>query len=476
MNSLASLDSPGFRARLAESERLHLKLMTLAFVVGLVNLLLRRLSSGVIMSSDAVFFPTLFLLLAGTGYQGLRFLQVRHREQAGTTARSDQPIWSLLADLLIPAGMLLILQEHSPLGRLQALSAPILMLMPFIILLSVLRLRPWLSFLTGVIAAVFHLGLAVWAIKHSSAPKEQTSVLFAYPFMLLMIGGAAAGVAWMARRYVIEATNEAILAERANKERALVERELQVAHDIQMGLLPKDPPSIPTFEIAGRCRPAARAGGDYFDWQQMPDGRFLVVIADVTGHGVGPALVTAVCRAYARASATRSPDSGQLLEQLNQLICDDVKGARFITMYVLMLDPEGEVEMLSAGHGPTFLYRVRDGRVEEFGADGLPLGILEGCTYGPLRRIRMEPGDVMLLATDGYTEYARAGDSEMFGTERMASLLQRHATKSSADFIDVLDREVKEFAVGGPQEDDMTAVVIRRVREGTPGTAATGQA
>ena len=109
------------------------------------------------------------------------------------------------------------------------------------------------------------------------------------------------------------------------------------------------------------------------------------------------------------------------------------------------------------------LLRSSDGRVETFGGDGLPLGILESAPYGPLQRLRLEPGDVLLLSTDGFGEYARAGDAEQFGEERMKEVLRAHATRGAGDLVAALDHAVADFANGAPQEDDMTAVVVRRL-------------
>lgn len=471
MTSVLALESPGFRQRLAKSERMHLALVSLVLLVLLLNVILRRALGGIVMSADAVFHPTVGVLLGGLAFQGLVLLWLRHTERKGTATPARASDWTLLTELLVPTSLMLILQNHSPRGEYAALSAPVLLLMPIVILLSVLRLRPWLSFGTGLVAGGFHVALVIRAFQRTDIPREHVPVLFSYGLLLVLTGVAAAAVAWMARRYVVEAASEATAAEQASKAKALVERELQVAHDIQMGLLPKDPPNLSSFDIAGMCRPAARAGGDYFDWQPLPDGRLVVVIADVSGHGVGPALVTAVCRAYARATVPSTPDAGELLQVLNRLICEDVKGLRFITMYVLVLAADGGVQMLSAGHGPTLLYRAGEERVESFGGDGLPLGIFEGATYGPLREVRMAPGDVLLLSTDGFFEYARAGDAEQFGEERMQGVLVSNAAQSATDLIASLDRAVLQFAGGAPQEDDMTAVAIRRLPVGSGGGA-----
>lgn len=464
MGSTTTFSSAGFQARLARSERLHQAFVSLVLLVLLTVFCWRRESHGLVMSTDAVFFPMVYVLIGGIAFQGFVFLWNRHSQRNGAVGRDGLMRWTLLIDLFVPVALLLILQDHSPRGQYAALSAPSLLLMPIVILLSVLRLRPWLSLGIGLAAALSHAGLVARAFHLTSIAQEHAPLLYSYAILLALTGLAAAGVSWLARDYVLEAAKEATAAEQASRDKALVERELQVAHEIQMGLLPTEPPILPSFDIAGMCRPAARAGGDYFDWQPLPDGRLVVVIADVSGHGVGPALVTAVCRAYARATAPRSPDAGELLEVLNRHICEDVKGLRFITMYVLVLDTKGGVEMLSAGHGPTFLYRAGEGRVETFGGDGLPLGIVQSATYGPLRRVQMAPGDVMLLSTDGFYEYSRTSDDELFGDERMKDFLIANASKTADELLSALDRTVLDFAVGAPQEDDMTAVAIRRVQ------------
>jgi serine phosphatase RsbU (regulator of sigma subunit) len=266
----------------------------------------------------------------------------------------------------------------------------------------------------------------------------------------------------MARRYVIEAVEEATEAERAALAVAAFDRDLRVAHDIQMGLLPSERPAIAGYDVAGMARPAAQAGGDYYDWQPLPDGRLVVAIADVTGHGIGPALVMAVCRAYSRASAPTTDGPQALMERLNDLIYEDVKGARFITMVLAVISASGDVEMVSAGHGPTLLYRAASNDVERFDGDGLPLGVVANESYGPRRDVRLERGDVLLMLTDGFFEYFRAGDDQQYGTERLASALRANAAGSPAQIIAAIDKSVTDFANGAPQNDDMTAVAIKR--------------
>jgi serine phosphatase RsbU (regulator of sigma subunit) len=209
-------------------------------------------------------------------------------------------------------------------------------------------------------------------------------------------------------------------------------------------------------------RPADETGGDYYDWQQLPDGRLLVVLADVTGHGIGPALVMAVCRAYARASAAVISDPAPLMRRLNELLLADLPDGRFITLAIALLSPDGTVELVSAGHGPTLLYRAADAAITSFGGDGLPLGLMPDERYEPVARFTMHPGDVLLLLTDGFFEWQRHPDREAFGIERLEQTLKDHATRAPADLLTALDHAATTFAAGAKQQDDVTAVVIRR--------------
>jgi serine phosphatase RsbU (regulator of sigma subunit) len=210
-------------------------------------------------------------------------------------------------------------------------------------------------------------------------------------------------------------------------------------------------------------RPADETGGDYYDWHTLPDGRLAVVVADVTGHGIGPALLMAVCRAYARASVPIVSECGEFFRQLNEFLYPDLRGDRFITFALALLDERGMVQLCSAGHGPTLLYRASTGRVERFGADGIPLGVDAKVAYGPARPLDLQSGDVLLMLTDGFFEWRRSADGEAFGIDRLCEELVRCSRDGAASILDRLDKRVCEFVGGSKQSDDMTAVVVRRL-------------
>jgi serine phosphatase RsbU (regulator of sigma subunit) len=431
--------------------------------VMLLLLFVRRLVHSDISAVNAIFYPLLFLLLSGIIFQVVAAVNIAGFVRRGQPLPRWRWMTGVVVDLAIPVAALAVIEAFSPTGHAGGLTAPALLVLPMVIMLTILRLRPWVSFLTGLGAAVAHWILVGATILTSEVESHHIPTLLTYGVMLLVTGAIAALISREVRGYVMQAVDEAVAAEQKQRELDAVERDLSVARDIQQGLMPSTSPSVPGFDIAGMARPAQQTGGDYYDWQEMPDGRLVVALADVTGHGIGPALVMAVCRAYARAAAPGTPNPAALLEQINGLIYHDLASTgRFITMVIAIVSPDGRVDLVSAGHGPSLLYRAADQKVEWFGGSGLPLGIDEGETYGPHRPFQLEPGDSMLLLTDGFVEWARTGDKKMFGVERLCATLRDQARGSAKEILTGVDAAVQAFAAGAPQLDDTTAVVIKR--------------
>jgi serine phosphatase RsbU (regulator of sigma subunit) len=254
--------------------------------------------------------------------------------------------------------------------------------------------------------------------------------------------------------------------------RARIEHDLEIARGIQRGLLPKEQLSMAGFEVAGWNQPAQETGGDYYDWQQLPDGRWVVSVADVTGHGIGPALVTAFCRAYSRATLSGTAELDRCVNRINELMHADLPEGRFVTFVVALLDADrGTVELLSAGHGPLLLHLAAQNRVESFTAHDIPLGLMNDVGYGPSQQIRLEKGDVLVLLTDGFFEWANP-EGEQFGTQRLAEAIKKAAGGSSKQIIADLHASVRDFVGDVQQPDDLTAVVIKRTAASTAATAA----
>jgi sigma-B regulation protein RsbU (phosphoserine phosphatase) len=254
---------------------------------------------------------------------------------------------------------------------------------------------------------------------------------------------------------------ERLAVEKAERQR--IEHDLDIARRIQQGLLPTAKPDLPDYDIAGWSRAADKTGGDYYDWQRLPDGRILISLADVSGHGIGPALVAAVCRAYARASVTAHEQGlAPIVDRLNGLLVDDMPEGRFVTFAGVLLDPKSHrVQMISAGHGPLFRCIAAGGRLIESDADGLPLGLFPGNEYGPANEFELEPADSVLLVTDGLFEWSNAA-GDCFGLDRLREAIQRLSPRSGDELIQGLYSEAQDFADGRAQADDVTIVVVKR--------------
>jgi serine phosphatase RsbU (regulator of sigma subunit) len=241
-----------------------------------------------------------------------------------------------------------------------------------------------------------------------------------------------------------------------------LEHDLSVARSIQQSLLPSMTPEIEGFEIAGWNQPADQTGGDYYDWQVLPNGTLVTELADVTGHGIGPALLAAVCRAYARASFSQGNGLLEAMEQLNAELIGDIGEGRFVTFVVAICVPGcPRVELLSAGHGPLFVYLLSEDRVEEIGAQGLPLGILSQFVSDPPKLLELNKGDLLVLATDGFFEWTN-GEGEQFGLKRVEDTIRKSKDKRPSELIATLYAAVLAFSGGTKQQDDLTAVVIKR--------------
>ena len=452
--------TPTFAARAQRSETRRVQVWGAALTAFLLLTLARRVTGGRVMATDAVFWPTVAVLALATVAQAWLLWRLRAADRAGRVLPPF--VWraSFAFDLFVVVALLLVPAFASPRGAIPALSGPPILLLPMVVLLSVLRLRPTFTLITGLVAAAFHAGLAWRAVVVTGADPDP--VYFAYAAVLAITALAGMIVAREVRRQVAGAADDAAARERADQALTGMRHDLAVARDIQAGLIPTTPPRFDGFAIAGMSRPADQTGGDYYDWQLTPDGRLVTVIADVTGHGIGPALVMAVCRAYARASTASITDPSVLVRRVNELIEGDLPAGRFITFAIAMIEPSGFVQLVSAGHGPSFLYTARDGAVTRFGGDGLPLGVSSGESYEPAASFQMDEGDLLVLLTDGFFEWQRGSDAEAYGIERLEAVLAAEAGRSPEHIIATLDHAVRTFAVGSAQQDDMTAVVIRR--------------
>lgn len=248
---------------------------------------------------------------------------------------------------------------------------------------------------------------------------------------------------------------------RAEKELRENKEQFRVAREIQQRLFPKSPPLLPGFDIAGATYPAEATGGDYFDYLTMLGDRLGIVVGDVTGHGVGPALLMAETRAYLRILAGRREDPGEILTRANSVLAEDVGNERFVTLFLARLDPGTRTfSYASAGHPSGYILGPGGEIKTMLPRTGVPLGIRADTSYGSSPEIALLPGELVLLTTDGIEE-TMSPDNTLFGVERVLEVLRANRAKSSAEIIRNLYQAVRDFSRNSPQTDDVTAIVIK---------------
>jgi len=251
------------------------------------------------------------------------------------------------------------------------------------------------------------------------------------------------------------------MRKRAEREIRESQEQFRVAREIQQRLFPKSAPVLPEFEIAGATYPAEATGGDYFDYLPMLNDRWGIIVADVTGHGVGPALLMAETRAYLRILAGRREDVGEILTRANSVLAEDVGSERFVTLFLARLDPSNRsLVYASAGHAAGYLLDAGGNVKQTLARTGVPLGIHPQTTYHPAPEIKLESGDLLLALTDGIEESVGADDT-LFGIDRVLDVARAHHGKPAQQIVHALYDASRQFSHDTPQIDDVTAIVIK---------------
>jgi sigma-B regulation protein RsbU (phosphoserine phosphatase) len=292
---------------------------------------------------------------------------------------------------------------------------------------------------------------------------SQTIVgMFTQPFLRLL--GSLSGQ--LAQAVKIEREREAKERERREKEQALLEnarvaRDMELARQIQLSLLPSEPPVIQGLRLASRCLPAAHVGGDYFDFFQRGESLLDFVIADVSGHSVGAALIMVETRSVLRAQAQGTGGASGMLTALNRILYDDLTRAElFISMFYVTIDLSGKIlTYASAGHNQPLLVRSGSGICEELDAEGLIIGVRPEVLFEE-KSISLASGDVIVFYTDGVTETSR-GDGELFGLERLSALVSSLRGSEPEFILEAILDAARSFGEGHAFVDDVSLVVMK---------------
>jgi len=239
-----------------------------------------------------------------------------------------------------------------------------------------------------------------------------------------------------------------------------VQRELKIAADIQRGLLPRSLPSCEGYDMAGRAVPCLEVGGDYFDCVCFEGERLGLAVADVSGKGVGAALLMASLRAWLRAELAHGTDLAALAARLNDFVHESSDLNSFITFFYAELDKTtGVLRYVNAGHNPAVVFG-RDGAVRELGGTGLCLGMLPDRLY-EVGTAALDPGDVLVAYTDGITESRNAAEAE-FGVDGLAEAVRGERDKDAPAILEAVFGRLAEFTAGVEPFDDRTLVVVKR--------------
>ena len=255
----------------------------------------------------------------------------------------------------------------------------------------------------------------------------------------------------------------AIGREMAQRER--LNRELEIAKEVQEHLFPQRLPSVPRLDYCGRCRPAREVGGDYYDFLDLPEGRLGVAIGDVSGKGIGAALMMASLEASLRSLASVCRDLAELMKRINSLIYEASSVSRYATLFYAEYDPlSRKLSYVNAGHNPPVILRKsgEECQVLRLEAGGPVIGILPQCYQQG--SFCLEPGDLVVLFTDGVSESMNARNDE-WGEESFIEFAKTCHGLAAFEVMTRILAAAEAFAGGASQHDDMTLVVLRMVTE-----------
>jgi serine phosphatase RsbU (regulator of sigma subunit) len=435
-----------------------------ALLCVLAALLIFIVIRGVTTQNYLLFAGQAVVLVLVIAHESVMLRAVRSALRDDVGVLPELWVFNILIESQLPTVALLVLLLAQWMTPARVLVAPAVAIYFLFITLSTLRLRPSLTFITGLLSALGYLFVILFVrLGWDSASSPEAfpfSIYLFYAGLIFVAGIIAALVARQIRGYVRAALREARLQSELDR----INHDIDIARSIQLDLLPASAPQLDHFEIAGWNRPANQTGGDYYDWQRLPDGQLAISVGDATGHGIGPALVSTLCRAYARATflGDRNRGQDQFLARLNSLLAQDLADDRFVTFAVIFLNPvNGEVKVLSAGHGPILCYRRATNKLENFEAQGIPLGMIAGMPYEDSAVRCLEEGDMIVLVTDGFYEWQNP-EHEEFGLERLKDTIRQARDCSAEEVITRLYAAVQDFAKGTEQNDDLTAVVLKR--------------
>ena len=249
------------------------------------------------------------------------------------------------------------------------------------------------------------------------------------------------------------------------REHQKMQHSLALARAVQQRLLPKQSPKIKNFDMAGLCKYSDETGGDYYDFisfDKIKPGKVSVILGDVTGHGLGSALLMASARSMLRNNIRHyAYDLSKILYEFNNELTDDTDTDKFITLFYGLIDMDKKtLSWATGGHDPAIWFHRETGETENLVSEGVPLGILPDMDFEQAGPVTLKSGDLVVIGTDGIWE-AENDKEEMFGKERMLAVINKNKNKSSGEICNAVVEAVLEFCEPQPQDDDITVILIK---------------
>jgi sigma-B regulation protein RsbU (phosphoserine phosphatase) len=256
----------------------------------------------------------------------------------------------------------------------------------------------------------------------------------------------------------IRVENARLLEERFERER--MERELELATEIQQTFQPSAPPVMENYEFQGISFSCYEIGGDYYDFIATADGKMMIALGDVSGKGTAAALLMSSLHAAIHSQVTAKTSLRDMVTSVNQYLAANTPTNRFVTLFIAELDPnEGILRYINAGHNPPIMGRA-DGKVEQLDSGGFPLGILPQAEY-ELGQVSLFPGDALVIYSDGVSEANNIAGDE-FGMERLTDVVSKNIKSSAAGLRDKVESALSAFTQTAPANDDITLVIVKR--------------
>src|SRR5215510_13600337 len=300
----------------------------------------------------------------------------------------------------------------------------------------------------SVLAVPLGVGANVFGIIYADSPLSDNRFTEDHLKVLTTLSSVAA----------IRVENARLTEEQMERER--LEREQQVASEIQQRFLPAAAPQLEGWELQGISFPCYEIGGDYYDFIRREDGKLVIALGDVSGKGTAAALLMSSLHAAIHAQAGSHESLVETISAVNRYLAENIPPNRFVTLFCAELDPEsGTLTFLNAGHNPPLIVHAA-GTVEQLASGGLPLGIKPDAEYRE-GRTQLQKGDVLVIYSDGVTE-AVSPTGEEFGATRLYEVVSRNVEASAAGIRDRIESSLTKFAQGTSAADDITLVIVKR--------------